>query len=140
MGRYLHPSDQGERLRRVLEIVPAGPPTPIPRTPKQVHRRLPADQVDQLINRYLAGATLKQLGQQFHIHRLTVAGLLEQRGVSRRYGSLAVDQITEAVKLYQSGLALAAVGEVLHVNATTVWHALQRRGIPLRDCQGREQG
>jgi hypothetical protein len=139
MGRYLNPSDQGERLRRLLEIVPAGPPTPIPRTPKQVHRRLPADQIDQLINRYLAGATLKQLGQQFQVDRLTVAELLERRGVKRRYASLTVDQVAEAANLYHSGLPLTSVGQALHVDQSTVWRALKARGVPMRDCQGRKR-
>ena len=42
MGRYLNPSDQGERLRQVLEIVPKGPRTPIPRIPKQNSPPAPA--------------------------------------------------------------------------------------------------
>jgi hypothetical protein len=137
MGRYLNPSDQGERLRQILESVPSGPQTPIPRTPKQIHRRLQPAQVDEVVNRYLAGATLKELGKQYHVHRTTVSELLEQRGVQRRYRSLSVDQVAEAVKLYESGLSLVGVGEILRVNSGTVWQALKRNGVPLRDCHGR---
>jgi hypothetical protein len=63
MGRYLNPSDQGERLREILETVPSGPQIAIPRTPKQVHRRLQPGQVDEIVDLYLAGATLKDPGE-----------------------------------------------------------------------------
>ena len=85
MGRYLNHSDQGERLRHVLETLPSGPQIAIPRTPKQVHRRLQPAEVDEVVDRYLAGATLKELGKQYQVHRTTVSELLEQRGVQRRY-------------------------------------------------------
>jgi DNA-directed RNA polymerase specialized sigma24 family protein len=137
MGRYLNPSDQGERIRRVLEMVPLGPQIAIPRTRKQVHRRLQPVQIDELADRYLAGATLKELSKQYRVHRTTVSELLEQRGVQRRYRSLSVDQVAEAVKLYESGLSLVRVGDVLQANSGTVWQALKRKGVPLRDCHGR---
>ena len=137
MGRYLNPSDQGERLRQVLEMVPKGHRTPIPRTPKQIHRRLQPAQVDEIVSRYLGGATLKELGNEYQVHRTTISELLEQRGVQRRYRSLSLDQVTQAVKLYESGLSLVRVGQVLQVNSGTVWQALKRQGVPLRDCHGR---
>jgi hypothetical protein len=139
MGRYLNPSDQGERLRHILETVPSGPQTPIPRTPKQIHHRLQPAQVDEVVHRYLAGATLKELGKQYQVHRTTISELLEQRGVQRRYRSLSLDQVADAVKLYESGLSLVRVGEILRVNSGTVWQALKRNGVPLRDCHGRTQ-
>jgi hypothetical protein len=137
MGRYLNPSDQGERLRQVLEMVPSGPQTAIPRTPKQVHRRLQPLQVDEVVSQYLAGATLKELGKQYQVHQTTISELLEQRGVQRRYRSLSVDRVAEAVKLYESGLSLVRVGNLLQVNSGTVWQALKGRGVQLRDCHGR---
>jgi hypothetical protein len=139
MGRYLNPSDQGKRLRQVLEMVPSGLQTAIPRTPKQTHRRLQPLQVDEVVSRYLVGATLKELGKHYQVHRTTISELLEQRGVQRRYRSLSVDQVAEAVKLYKSGLSLVRVGEVLQVNAGTVWQALKRKSVPLRDCHGRSR-
>jgi hypothetical protein len=64
MGRCLNPADQGERIRNILEMVPSGPQTAIPRTPKQIHRRLQPIQVDEVVSSYLAGATLKELGRR----------------------------------------------------------------------------
>jgi hypothetical protein len=139
MGRYLNPCDQGKHLRQVLEMVPSGPQTAIPRTPKEIHRRLQPLQVDEVVRRYLAGATLKELGKQYQLNRTTISELLEQRGVQRRYRSLSVDQVAEAIKLYKSGLSLVRVGEVLQVNSGTVWQALKRKGVALRDCHGRDR-
>jgi hypothetical protein len=59
MGRYLNPSDQGERLREVLAIVPSGPKVTVPRTPKRVFRRLEPAQVDHVVEAYMRGATLR---------------------------------------------------------------------------------
>ena len=84
----------------------------IPRTPKQVHRRLRPDQVDQVVCLYLAGATLKELGKQFHVHRTTLSELLEWRGIQRRYGSLTPEQEDQALELYAFGLSLVAVGDI----------------------------
>ena len=102
MGRYLNHSDQGERLRAVLEMAPLGPQPAIPGTPKQVHRRLRPDQVDQVVCLYLAGATLKELGKQFQVHRTTLSELLERRGIQPRYGSLTPEQEDQALELYAS--------------------------------------
>jgi hypothetical protein len=48
MGRYLNHSDQGERLRAVLEIAPTEPQAVVPRTPKSVFWRLEPNKVAQL--------------------------------------------------------------------------------------------
>jgi hypothetical protein len=55
MGRYLDPSDQGERLHDLLEIVPSRPKTVNSRTPKAIHRRLRPAQVEDLVIGYKAG-------------------------------------------------------------------------------------
>jgi predicted HTH domain antitoxin len=107
------------------------------RTPKQIHRRLQPHQVDEVVSRYLAGATLKELGEQYQVHRTTISELLDRRGVQRRYQPLSVNQVADAVKLYESGLSLVRVSEILQVNSGTVWQALKHKGVRLRDCHGR---
>lgn len=139
LGHYTNHADQQEHICRVLAIEPSGSETVTVRTPKQVHRRLTGDQVDQLIDGYRAGATLKELGQRYSVHRTTVSQLLEQSGVDRRYASLRPHQVAEAVQLYQTGMSLVAVGKALGANQSTVWWALKRVGAPLRDCHGRNR-
>jgi hypothetical protein len=132
MGRYLNPSDQGERLRELLAIVPSGPKAAVPRTPRRVFRRLEPAQVDRVVDSYLCGATLKEVAQQFRIHRTTVSQLLEQRGIQRRYAPLSPEQVAAAGELHTAGMSLVTTGNVLNVNQSTVWHALRDRGIALR--------
>jgi hypothetical protein len=52
MGRYLNPSDQGERLHDLLQIVPSRPKTVTSRTPKAIHRRLRRALVEELVIGY----------------------------------------------------------------------------------------
>ena len=54
-GRYLNPSDQGERLHDLLQIVPSRPKTVNSRTPKAIHRRLRPEQVEELVIGYKRG-------------------------------------------------------------------------------------
>jgi transposase len=97
-----------------------------------VFRRLERAQVDGVVEAYTRGATLREVAQQFRVHRTTVSELLERRGVQRRYAALRPEQVFEAEELYKAGRSLVAIGNVLKVNQSTVWHALRGKGVPLR--------
>jgi hypothetical protein len=103
MGRYLNPSDQGERLHDLLQIVPSRPKRVNSRTPKAIHRRLRRAQVEELVIGYKTGSTVYQLSEQFRINRGTVSKLLERQGVPRRNRSLSPAQIERATELYATG-------------------------------------
>jgi len=47
LGRYSNHSEQGERIHAVLELVPAGPSDPIPRTTRRVCRQLTATEQER---------------------------------------------------------------------------------------------
>jgi hypothetical protein len=96
MGRYLNPSDQGERLHDLLQIVPSRPKTVNARTKKAVHRRLRPEQVEELVIGYKTGSTVYQLAEQFRINRQTVSKLLEREGVPRRGRPLSVARTDRA--------------------------------------------
>jgi hypothetical protein len=132
MGRYLNPRDQGERLRKVLAIIPSGPKAAVPRTPRRVFRRLGPAQVDRVVDAYLRGATLKEVAQQFRVHRTTVSQLPVQRGIQRLYASLNDQQVSKAEELYKAGMSLVTMSKVLNVNQSTLWHALTDRSMPFR--------
>ncbi len=51
---------------------------------RQVQRRLTAEQVDQLLSEYRAGATMNDLAKRWRLHRTTVAAHLRQAGVALR--------------------------------------------------------
>jgi hypothetical protein len=139
MGRYLNPSDQGERLHDLLQIVPSRPKTVNSRTPKAIHRRLRPAQVEELVIGYKTGSTVYQLAEQFRINRGTVAKLLEREGVPRRGRPLFPAQIEQATELYASGLSLVSVGKQLECDGSTVHLALRKAGVRMRDTHGRER-
>jgi DNA-directed RNA polymerase specialized sigma24 family protein len=139
IGSYSNRGQMASELRKLSDRSRLRHRSASPPAPKQVHRRLRPAEVDEVVALYLAGATLRQLGQQFRVHRTTVSELLQQRGIQRRYRALTPDQESEAVQLYASGMSLVDVGGVLHVNAGTIWHVLKRRCVPLRDCHGKDR-
>ena len=49
LGRYSNHCDQGKRIERVLEIALSDPVTPVSRPLRQVHRRLRAGELDELV-------------------------------------------------------------------------------------------
>jgi hypothetical protein len=84
MGRWSNFSDQGERLQTLVEILPEGTSKVNVRTPRQVQKRLHAEQVSELLMAYKDGNTVYELAKRFKIHRTTVSFILERHGVSRR--------------------------------------------------------
>jgi len=138
MGRYLNPSDQGERLHDLLQIVPSRPKTVNSRTPKAIHRRLRPEQVEELVMAYRAGSTVYQLAEQFRINRGTVAKLLEREGVPRRGRPLSPAQVEQASQLYATGLSLVSVGKRLGCDGSTIHLALRKAGVRVRDTHGRD--
>jgi len=139
MGRYLNPSDQGERLREILEIAPTGSQAALPRTPKQVFRRLEPNKVAELVHAYVDGRRVDDLASEFQINKSTVSGHLDRAGVARRWRKLRSADVQEAKHLYASGLSLAKVAERFGVHASTVHSALRKAGVQMRDTQGRER-
>jgi DNA-binding CsgD family transcriptional regulator len=139
MGRYLNPSDQGERLHDLVQIVPFRPKTVNSRTPKAIHRRLRPEQVGELVIGYKTGSTVFELAERFRINRGTVSKLLEREGVPRRGHPLSAARVEQGLQLYASGLSLVSVGMQLGCHGSTVNLALRKAGVRTRDCHGRER-
>ena len=99
---------------------------------KQVQRRLPPEEIEELVACYLAGATALALAGKHAIHRTTVLALLERHHVSRRGLVLTPDHVERAVSLYASGLSCASIGKELIVNPETVRQALLKAGVAMR--------
>lgn len=92
-------------------------------------------QVDELVAAYDAGATLRGLAKQFHIHRLTAAAHLARRGVTLRRAGLDSAQAKEAARLYEAGWTLVQLGRQFQVDAQTVRRTVShtpRGGDPAR--------
>jgi transposase-like protein len=85
-------------------------------------RRLSPTAIDELTAAYQAGATISQLASDFGVHRTTVAGHLNRRGVARRSEQWAWDVgiLRRAAELYATGSSLADVANQFGVDAQTV--------------------
>jgi DNA-directed RNA polymerase specialized sigma24 family protein len=139
MGRYLNPSDQGERLRQILEIAPTGSQGATLRTPKRVFRRLEPDKIAELVRGYVDGRRVDEFASEFQINRSTVSCQLDRAGVARRWRKLQQADVQEAKRLYASGLSLAKVAGHFGVHASTVHSALRKAAVRMRDTQGGER-
>jgi hypothetical protein len=103
LGRYSNHADQGKRIEYLLQLALSQPKQPVPKTTKQIHRRLSPTQIDELEAAYRAGATLHELSDQFQIHRASVSIILERQGVARRYRMVDGERLQQAFQDYQSG-------------------------------------
>jgi transposase-like protein len=139
MGHYSKLSDQGERVRVLLEMVPQGGSEPIVRTPKQVQKHLDPAAVDELVAAYRGGSTLRDLASRYGVHRHTVRRRVACAGLTPRYRALGPAEVVEATRMYASGMSLAAVSGLLGVHANTVRSALIKAGIRTRDSHGRDR-
>lgn len=108
--------------------------TSAPERQRQVH--LPTQYQLELIERYKAGATQRELAYQYGVHRTTVTKILQRHGVETRRG-LHPALIDEAVRRYKEGQSLATVGRALGADPGTVKARLIERGVTMRDTHGR---
>jgi DNA invertase Pin-like site-specific DNA recombinase len=127
-------SDQGVlRSQNTAESDSAAIPT------RRKQRRLPLEQVHELIAGYEAGVPINTLAAPFEIHRSTVLDHVTRTGTHRRYPALDRRQLGQAVQLYRAGRSLRHIGIRFGVHASTVGRYLTQAGLKLRDCQGRER-
>lgn len=141
-GSYSNTKLQVRQLESLLRKLPSlsGPPAVRPARPHaKTARRLPLDEVQQLITAYQAGVTVHTLGQRFKINRTTVSQILHRHNIPMRRWGLTYAQANEAVQLYAAGWSLARIGIKFDTTANTVRTRLLERGVRMRDAQGRER-
>ena len=139
-GAYYNTKPQVQALETLLQTLPdlTKPAPPLVDRPKfRRARQLDANQIQELIAGYQAGATVYELASQFGIERRTVSNILHRYQVPMRRRGLSPEQVDEAIHLYNLGWSLARVGARLDVNHTTVLTKLRERGVPTRDAHGR---
>lgn len=136
---YCNTNTQVEALEALLQKQPdpiTTAPPPTDRHKPGRARQLDADQVQELIGGYTAGATTDELGNRFDIDRRTVSAILRRHDIQVRRRGLSPSQVDDAIHLYSLGWSLARVGEHLKVDPTTVLTKLRERGVPTRNTQG----
>lgn len=127
--------------RRLLELAsawPAGLPNETPRrsTHYRTMRPLRQDEIDELVEAYVGGATVFDLAKRFGIDRKTVGQHLERRNVKTKPISLHPDDVSAAAELYRSGWSLIRLAEKFGVAGNTVRRYLLQAGVELRPRRG----
>ncbi len=99
----------------------------------QSHKRLSAGELNNLIERYEAGGTVKGLAREVGVHHETARHYLHRAGVMRpRREPLTKAEVEEAVELYGSGLTIAQVAAKFDRKYQTMRQALLRAGVQMR--------
>lgn len=75
---------------------------------------------------------MKDLANQWRLHRTTVAAHLRQAGVALRRRGVPDAQLSEAVRLYGEGWSCQRLAERYHCDDETVRQALKRASVRLR--------
>ena len=116
---------------------PTEPAPPLVDRPKPRRARQPdADQVQELIAGYQAGATVYELGDRFGIGWRTGSNIFHRHDVPMRRRGLSPNQVDDAIHLYHLGWSLARVSQHLNVHHITVLTTLRKHNIPTRDTHG----
>jgi DNA-binding CsgD family transcriptional regulator len=125
-GRYSNRADQEKRLREVLQLELSRSSKHKTQTPRQVQRRLSANELETLLGSYGSGTPVNELADELHIHRSTVLDHLDRSTARRRYPALDKRGTQLAIQLYNSGLSLREIGISLNVHASTVREILKK--------------
>jgi hypothetical protein len=96
--------------------------------PLYVQRRLTPDDVAKVAAAYEAGATAKELGAPFGVHRQTVIAHLEKAKVPIRRGRRLLPEEV-AARLCGDGWSAARLGRRYEVSGHTIRGALRKQGV-----------
>ena len=94
--------------------------------------------VDELVEAYRRGAPIRELSDQFGIHRHTVVGHLQRRAMRSTFvrRKLSDEQVGQASRFYAGGESLKAVGLRFGVDPATVLREFRKGGVPTRPRRG----
>lgn len=93
----------------------------------------PAEDLQQMIAAYKAGASLYTIACEWKLGKQTVRRKLDEAGVRIRRKGLDDEQVVRAVSGYESGQTIREVAADLGVGHSMVWRALKKAGVELRD-------
>jgi hypothetical protein len=132
-----HLSNKWSDLReRIAESLPRPPLAYQDKPETRSKRFLNPQNIADIVVRYQAGETTRQIGSRYGISKTRVATVLREQGVAIRRQGLTAEQASEAAKLYVGGKSLAWIGTRFEVSPTTIAATLRRQGIQLRPRPG----
>lgn len=100
--------------------------------PRRLAQRLPNEEIAAILAAYDAGATTREVGEQFGLAHSSINKLLKRHGVTARRRGLSPNEVQRAIELYSAGLSTRVIGEHLGFGASTVLRALAKAGLQRR--------
>jgi hypothetical protein len=113
-------SKRFERMRKAVILSPSRPPE-APWEPQALNRRLPADELAQIIEEYQAGIGATTLALVHGVSENGLRAQLTRSGVKiRPLGKVSVDDVAEMARLRANGWTYKAIGEKFGITRTAV--------------------
>jgi hypothetical protein len=127
LERYSKLQSLPKRLERIRKAVNSSPPRPpeTPWEPQALNRRLPADELEQIILEYQAGVGATTLALVHGVSENGLRGHLTRSGIAiRPLGKLTPEQVAELRRLRSEGWTLQAIADRYGVTRHAVRHRL----------------
>lgn len=131
MGRY---SKLDIRTKLQAILAGGGRDRAPARTTRSVRRlrRLTGPEVDDLVDRYQSGESIRALADAFRMHRTTISAQLKARGAMVHARQLSAPETAEVIRRYEQGWSLVRVAEDFGISDTRVARLLHQAGVPTR--------
>lgn len=97
-----------------------------------LRRRLTPQVIEELVTRYTAGETIRNLSREYGVARSGLCTLLQVEGVELRAQGITPEDAEWAAQLYECGLTIRQVVERAGYSYGTIRTALHERGVVLR--------
>ena len=111
---------------RSVPIEPARAPV------KSIRCRLSPHEIDDLVARYTAGASLRSLSLGYGVSRSGIRPLLRAEGLTLRVQGMTPDEAESAVRFFESGLTIRQIVEQIGYSCGTIRTMLYENGVVLR--------
>jgi transposase-like protein len=130
-----HPHKSAKALRKLLETVQVSSreaaEEPIPS--RKLRRRLGAAGVVDVVTRYQAGESVRQLSRAIDASGDAILRLLGEKCIQRRQPRfLTAEEKAEVIRRYEAGESTYQIEAKMGIPKTTVARTLQRAGVELR--------
>ena len=114
------------------------PPDQEGRLSNPVQRRLSKATVDDLVRDYIAGSSIDSLADHLGVHRTTIIGHLDRRGIERRkiVRRMTDRSVQQAASHYRTGESLKVLAVRFDVDEKTLAREFKRADIEIRPRRG----
>ena len=95
-------------------------------------RRLTDREVDELVERYESGESIRSLAEALGVHRTTISAQLKSRGALVSVRQLTARETAEIIRRYADGWSLVRVADYFGMSDSRVARVLRQAGVPTR--------